>query len=105
MYTITQKITRPDESVEFINMTHENISIEVRQYWMTTYKITNKCIFVNVELSANKLERVVTMLWDSKDSWLEYQNDPIMDEGLFKYMRLQREENGFIKELVSEEEI
>jgi hypothetical protein len=105
MYTITQKFTRPNESVEFITMTHETISSEIREYWMTNYKITNKCIFVNSELSENKLERVVTMLWDSKASWHQYQNDPIIDAGLFIHMRKQREENGFTKELVSEEEV
>ena len=42
MYTITQKFTRPNESVEFITMTHETISSEIREYWMTNYKITNK---------------------------------------------------------------
>jgi hypothetical protein len=105
MYTITQKHTRPDESLEFISMIHESISDDVREYWIANYKNTNKCIFVNSELSENKLERVVTMLWDSKASWQEFQNDPTIDAGLFIHMRKQREENGFTRELVSEEEV
>ena len=103
MYLITQKFTRPNESVEFITMVHESISDEIKNYWMANYRDTNKCM--SVTISDTTLEKVVTMLWDSKASFQEFQNDPIIDAGLFIHMRRQREENGFTKEIVSEEEV
>jgi hypothetical protein len=105
MYLIKQKVIRPNESVEFISMGHESISSEVRDYWVANYRDTHKCILVTSELSENNLERVITMLWDNKASWLEYLDDPIITAGLFVHMRRQKEEHGFIKELISEEEV
>jgi len=104
MYLITQKFTRPNESVEFISMIHESISDEVRTYWVTNYRDTNKCMSVTMS-DNNPLEKVVTMLWDNKASWQEFQNDPTIEAGLFIHMRRQREENGVTREIVSEEEV
>ena len=74
MYTIKRKVKRPNTSLEFRNMLHESVTIEVRTHWVTNYKDT-KCMLVDTELSSDGLEMSTTMIWDSKDSWNEYQND------------------------------
>jgi hypothetical protein len=105
MYTLTRKVTRPNTALEFRNMLHESVSAEVRQHWVTTYKDPGKCLFVNTEMSETGLEMITTMFWDSKDSWNEYQNDPILQTGLFVPIHAYQDENGFTRELVSEEEM
>jgi hypothetical protein len=62
-------------------------------------------MFVTSEISSNGLEMSTTMMWDSKDSWNEYQNDPVFLAGLFNPIHTYQDENGFTRELVSEEEI
>lgn len=104
MYIITRKVTRPNTSLEFRNMLHESVTTEVRKHWVDSYKTTGKCIIVNSTLSPDSLEMTTTMIWDSKDSWNEYQADPVMLEGLFNPIHTYQDENGFIRELVSEEE-
>lgn len=103
MYIVTRKVTRPNTSLEFRNMLHESVTNYVRAYWISTYKNT-KCVLVDSSLSSDGLEMTTTMIWDSKDSWDEYQNDPVLLEGLFNPIHAYQDENGFTRELVSEEE-
>ena len=105
MYTITRKVTRPNISLEFRNMLHESVSLETRQHWVDNYKTTNKCLIVNTELSSNELEMITTMFWDSKESWDQYQADPVLIAGLFNPIHAYQDENGFTREFVSDEEI
>lgn len=105
MYTITRKVTRPSTELEFRNMMHETIAPEIKSYWVSTYKETMKCMLVDVSLSDDGLEMLTTMIWDSKDSWNEYQADPVLIAGLFTPIHAHQDENGFTRELVSEEEI
>jgi len=104
MYIIKRKVKRPNTSLEFRNMLHGSVTIEVRTHWVTNYKDT-KCILVDTALSSDGLEMSTTMIWDSKDSWNEYQNDPIFLAGLFNPIHTYQDENGFTRELVSEEEV
>lgn len=104
MYIITRKVTRPNLSLEFRNMLHESISPEIKKHWVDNYKTTNKCLIVNAEISDNQLEMTTTMVWDNKASWDEYQADPVFVAGLFGPIHAYQDENGFTRELVSEEE-
>ena len=104
MYIIKRKVSRPNTTLEFRNMLHESVTSEVRSHWVTNYK-DSKCMFVTSEISSNGLEMNTTMMWDSKDSWNEYQNDPVFLDGLFNPIHTYQDENGFSRELVSEEEI
>lgn len=105
MYIIIRKVTRPNTSLEFRNMLHESVAPETRQHWVETYKVTGKCVLVDAVLSENQLEMNTTMIWDSKDSWDEYQADPILVAGLFTPIHAYQDENGFTRSLVSEEEL
>jgi hypothetical protein len=105
MYKNTRKVIRPNTSVEFRNMIHESVSNNVRDHWTANYKNTSKCVSVESEVSANGLEMTTVTIWDSKDSWDQYQSDPIFAEGLFGPIHAYQDENGFTKELVSEETI
>lgn len=104
MYINTRKVTRPNTSLEFKNMLHESVTSDVRTHWVNTYKDI-KCIMVDSKMSSDGLEMTTTMIWDSKDSWTEYQNDPILLAGLFNPIHTYQDENGFTRELVSEEEV
>jgi len=105
MYIITRKVTRPNISLEFRNMLHESIPPEIKTHWVNFYKNTNKCLNVATELSENQLEMSTTMIWDTKESWDAYQADPVFVAGLFTPIHTYQDENGFTRELVSEQEV
>ena len=105
MYTIIRKVTRPNISLEFRNMLHESVSLETRKHFSDNYKITNKCLIVNTELSSNQLEMTTTMVWDSKESWDQYQADSVLIAGLFTPIHAYQDENGLSREFISDEEI
>ena len=105
MYKNTRKVIKPNTLVEFRNMLHPTISQEIRDYWFNNYKNTGKCLNVVSELSDNQLEMTTTTTWDSKDSWDQYQADTIFIIGLFDPIHTYQDQNGLIRELVSEETI
>ena len=105
MYKNTRKVTRPNTSVEFRNMLHESVSQNVKEHWIANYKNNGKCLSVESETSSNGLEMTTVTMWDSKDSWDQYQADPIFTEGLFSPIHAYQDANGFTRELVSEETI
>lgn len=79
MYQVIKKIVRPDETVEFpflpaiadpAHLTHLNVN----------YEQTGKNIFREAEQGATPLERIITMFWDTKESYDEYMADPVIAE-------------------------
>jgi hypothetical protein len=48
---------------------------------------------------------ITVMLWDSQASFIEYQNDEILNEHAFSILDQYQDANGITRELVSQEEI
>ena len=111
MYRVVRKVTRPSTAVEFRNLQHSSISHETQSYWLHTYRGHQredgivKCQDISVSYSDNQLEMTTVMLWDNQASFIEYQNDTILNENAFSILDQDQDANGITRELVSQEEI
>ncbi len=104
MYIVVKKVVRPNTGIEFISVLHESIDPQVRQHFVDTYKTPGKCLNVNLNYSTNRLELTSTMYWNSKNSYLEFMQDPILQTGLFNVMHSYMNENGMQYIVFSETE-
>jgi hypothetical protein len=102
MYQIIKKIVRPNESVEFpflpaiadpAHLEHLNIN----------YEQTGKNILREAAQGDSSLERIVTMLWDSKASYDEYEADPIIVAMRTNFLQVIAD-RGMTEETVSQTE-
>ncbi len=105
MYHINKKQTRPSTAVEFYNMTNRNIvPDETRLYFYNTYKKTGKCIMGDRSISSDGLVETSIFLWESKDEYLAFVNDPMMASN-FTAQEAYNTANGIVRETISEEEL
>lgn len=105
MYHINKKQTRPSTTIEFFNITNRNIvSDETRLYFYNTYKKTGKSIMGNRSMSSDGLVETSIFLWESKDEYLTYLNDPLM-ASYFTAQEAYNTANGIVRETISEEEL
>jgi hypothetical protein len=106
MYVLTKKQTRPNQDVKFFDIRNvELVNKEYRDYWRATYVATNKCIFVQHNLSPDQLEMTSVMMWESKTDYEAFIADQTsLDEFLNKYTAYNTTHN-IITETVNEEEI
>jgi hypothetical protein len=90
MYQITAKHTRPSVDVEFysvMGVDYDNVTF--RSHWDATYKQTGKLIFLDSQLSLDRLTLTTMMLWDSEAAYNEAMADPIVS----RKWNLRREYN------------
>jgi hypothetical protein len=102
MYQIIKKIVRPNESVDFPFLPTVMDPIHIGHF-TANYNVTGKRIFHRAEPGENSLERMIIMLWDSKESWDEFNADPVMQEMRDKTSQLFAE-LGITEETVSSTE-
>lgn len=103
MYTVTAKIVRPTTTVSFYIMTDDMVSNEVKAYWVETYKSTGKCLNVDVTESANQLEMINIIYWKDHDSYMEYKNDPFLNQQLFTPRNGYYSDHGITYTIISED--
>ena len=88
MYQITAKHTRPSVDVEFYSVMGED-SDAFRNHWAATYKQTSKLLFLDSQLSSDRLTLTTMMLWESEAAYNEAIADPIVS----RKWNLRREHN------------
>ena len=76
MYQLIKKLVRPNADTPWATPTL--LDPEHVKYFGKNYIDTGKQIFRNAEDSTDGLERIVTVLWESKEIWEEFEADPIM---------------------------
>lgn len=79
MYQITKRIVVPDSSVE-IPYWMAVASPEHLEHFRIHYEETDKHLFRYPDNTENPLERLVYIIWDSKESYDECMADPVMQE-------------------------
>lgn len=101
MFKTVYQITRPSTEVEFFNMRDSLlISENSKDHLQNSYIITGKIVsFVN-ELSEDTLSMSSTTIWDSKNSYNEFNSDPIIVEGVINVREQYRTSNGIEAVLV-----
>lgn len=60
-----------------------DVSTEVLHHYINNYRNSSKIISSESKLSEDLLTLTTTMVWDKRDSFLQYICDPIIDEGFF----------------------
>ena len=79
MYQITAKHTRPSVDVEFYSVLgRDSDSVAFRSHWDATYKQTSKLLFLDSQLSSDRLTLTTMMLWESEEAYNEAIADPIV---------------------------
>lgn len=105
MYHVVKKQTRPSTEIEFYTMDNRNlVSSTIGRYYYDTYKKTGKCLMSQRQLSEDGLVENGILLWESKDAYLEFLNDPALAQHIID-RDTYNTANGIIRETVIEEEI
>ena len=106
MYVQNKTQTRPSVDVNFFDIRNNDmVSKEYRDYWRTTYTMTNKCIFVQQTLSEDQLVLTSTMMWETKEDYDAFIADQyVLDEFLNKLVAYNTA-NNIVLQITSEEEI
>jgi hypothetical protein len=106
MYVQTKTQTRLSIDVPFFDIRNNNlVSKEYRDYWRTTYVITNKCMFVQQTLSEDQLVLTSIMMWETKEDYNAFITDQYaLDEFLNKFVEYNTA-NNIVFVITNEEEI
>lgn len=106
MWQTIRKQIRPNTTVPFFQMANNShVTDEFKQYWVDTYVITDKCIYVNGEVSPDGLELTVTMIWDSRESIDAMLSDPMCISGLLTVKNAYLADNNMQEILVDSSEV
>ena len=79
MYQVTKKLVSPDSSVEIPIWAIVADPVHLLHY-RTNYEETSKQLFRYADGTDNPLERLVHVVWDSKESYDECMADTLMQE-------------------------
>jgi hypothetical protein len=79
MYQVTKKLVSPDSSVE-IPLWATAADPAHLAHFRTNYEETSKHLFRYADGTDNPLERLVHIMWDSKESYDEFMADTVMQE-------------------------
>ena len=102
MYTVVTKQTRPNTSVEFLNIrTSEEFSNEYRVYFQENYLSTGKIINSSHSESIDGLETTSTVDWESEEAFLSFKNDTFCIENFFNIMKSYQELHGVTTQRIS----
>jgi hypothetical protein len=102
MYQIIKKIVRPNESVEFPFLPDIADPAHL-EHLSVNYEQSSKNILRDTAQGDNSLERIVTMLWDSKASYDEYEADPVITEMKINFLQVISD-RGMTLETISQTE-
>lgn len=106
MWQSIRKQIRPNTDVRFFAMANNTvITDEFKEYWVSTYSLTDKCIYVHSEVSEDGLELTTTMIWDSRESIDQMLSDPVCIEQLLDIKDAYLQENNIQEILVSTTEV
>jgi hypothetical protein len=103
MYQMIKKLVRPNLETEWPD-SKILTPVEHVEHFSKNYIDTGKQIFRNIEDDTTGLERTVTVLWESKEIWEEFNADPVMQS--MRDTNSQRLQSlGITEEVVSLSEI
>jgi len=102
MIALKRKQVRPNKEVEFF--TGEKYPDYV-EHFIEKYVKPGKFLYSEKEFFNDELEVIITTIWDSKETLLEFKNDPVVMETLLKEKEKYIKDTGIIEELVSVETI
>lgn len=98
MISLKRKQIRPNKLVEFF--TGENYP-KYTEHFIEKYVKSGKFLYSEKEFSDDELEVIVTTIWDSKETLLEFKNDPVVIETLLKEKEKYIKDTGIKEELIS----
>lgn len=105
MYQVIKTERRSNTNIEFATMASSFIDPSTRQYFHQTYKLTWKCLFVDIVISDNDLLYTSTMLWESEQDYNDFVNDPFLQTTFFDKVKQHMLENNIIYTMVSKQNI
>jgi hypothetical protein len=106
MWQIIRKQVRPNTDVNFFSQaTNPNVSDSFKEYWVQTYSITDKSIYIGAEVSDDRLELTITMIWDSRESVDQMLNDPRCITELLEVKKAYLLENNIEEILIESSEV
>lgn len=91
MFILTKKSIRPSTNVEFYATTNEYLL-----HFKSTYVVSGKIISSVKEISDDQLTLTMKITWDSMQSYLDYNNDPVCFDLHTIPSRLHDKEQGII---------
>ena len=106
MWQTIRKQTRPSLDVDFFSpASAPGVDPSFKEYWKATYIDTNKLIYMHTELSEDKLELIITMIWDSTESVDEMLADPVVNTDFMPIKNAYLAEHGLTEIVIAREEI
>lgn len=92
---------RPNTDISFFDpMKSSDVLPEVMRHYVHTYRNSGKIISSESKLSDDLLTLTTTMVWDKRDSFLDYMCDPIIDDGLMQYSRKHNKSNNIKSSII-----
>lgn len=106
MFVQIKTHTRTSTDTNFFDFQNSDlITEEYRDYWRTNYIITGKCLFVQNELSEDRLVLTSTMMWNTRQDYDNFITDQYIVSGWLNKFVDYNSANNITFEVVSEEEI
>ena len=102
MIVLKKRQIRPSKDVDFF--TGEKYP-EYLKHFAEKYVKPGRFLYSEKEFFNDELEVIITSVWDSRETLLEFKNDPVVIETLIKEKDKYLAETGITDELVSVEEI
>ena len=102
MYLVKGKITRPNTECSFYTIADIAVTDSIRDHWQTAYKDTGKCLFIEVTVSEDQLQKDTSQNWEDQASYEEYKNDPDLIAELFNIRDAYWSEHGMTGVVISE---
>jgi len=103
MYQIIKKLVRPGVDTPWPD-TLVTMDPQLIEHFKTNHIETGKHIFRNTDDHKNGLERTLTVLWETKEAWEEFEADPLMTE-MRNHVSQLFKDAGITEEIVSFSEI
>jgi hypothetical protein len=106
MFQVIRKQTRPSTNVNFFAQANNpHITDSFKEYWVQTYSLTDKCVYIDAQVSDDRLELTVTMIWDSRESIQQMLDDPRCIAELLEVKAAYLQENNIQEILVESTEV
>jgi hypothetical protein len=103
MLLVTRTQTRPSTDTPFLTIYSPDVAPELRKHFITTYKETGKVLHAAIEESTDGLVSTSTMLWDSAESYNEYRNDQVINDGYAAIFAAHNEYHSIVTDIATEE--
>lgn len=103
MYKVTRQDVRPNLDVSFVTPELIDMPAVARLHLITVHQ--DKFVNISSENSSDGLTQTTTIIFSSKDAYLEFMQDPEVTTHLVDTQKHYNDTNGIVRTWLSAEEI